>query len=123
MNGGDALSEAERDIALVLVTGAGASRSFGMQQPFPLMKDWPSSLIRKIVNAQSQNTIAMRTMLPVTEQMDGPLFEQTLGTFLRQVQAFDAIRPLLKPSLDVIQVEQALKRQSLSSGQSALGDR
>jgi hypothetical protein len=118
---------AERDIELVLITGAGASRSLaasrtpGVDQVFPLMADWSSALIEKMSNAPSQNVMTMRQMLPLTEQMDGPSFERALGTFIRQAQAFDVIEPLLKPSTALINIQQSLKGQ-LQSGQSILED-
>ena len=118
---------ADRDIDLVLITGAGASRALaspsrpGATDHFPLMADWSSALIKKIVNAQSQNSMAMRQMLPLTEEMDGPSFERALGTFIRQSQAFEVIEPLLKPSLSLINLQQQLQIR-LQSGMSALED-
>jgi len=44
----------ERDIDLVLVTGAGASREFGLQgKPLPLMADWSEAIIKKLTQANS----------------------------------------------------------------------
>jgi hypothetical protein len=53
---------ADRDIELVLVTGAGASRAFGFQRPFPLMGEWSKYLIKKIADAPSVATSAMAAM-------------------------------------------------------------
>lgn len=121
------VNAADRDIELVLVTGAGASRALaspsspGTSAQFPLMVDWSSALIKKIVNAPSQNSMAMRQMLPLTDEMDGPSFERALGTFIRQSQAFQVIEPLLKPSLSLINLQQQLRMQ-LQSRMSALED-
>lgn len=117
----------DRDIDLVLITGAGASRALaadsrpGMASQFPLMADWSAALIKKISDAPSQNVMAMRQMLLLTDEMDGPSFERALGTFIRQSQAFDVIEPLLKPSTALINIQQSLKSQ-LQSGLNALED-
>lgn len=111
-----------RDIDLVLVTGAGASRSFGRPELFPLMQHFSEAVIKRIEGAQSQNTTAMRKVLPLVRGMTGPEFEHALGSFLRQAQAFRDMEPLLKPSLDLVQLQPHLRMILPSSNASALED-
>lgn len=108
-----------RDIDLVLITGAGASRSFGAEKPFPLMAEWSDYLIKKVVTSRSPSSMAMRSMLAFGNNMDGPTFEAALGNFLRRAQAFREVTFFLKPSLDIANVRQEFKMQ-MQSGMTAL---
>jgi SIR2-like domain len=84
--------EGVRDVELVLVTGAGASREFGVNYtPLPLMADWATAL----VGALNRHP-GYRQVTGLDAGMDGPEFEDRLGTFLRQVQAFRLMEPLLE---------------------------
>jgi SIR2-like domain len=93
----------DRDIDLVLITGAGASRAFGVNATqLPLMGDWSESL-----------TLALREISPHYEtatglklRMTAEEFEAQLGRFLRSVQAFKSIGNLLAP-LSSIQPNQS----------------
>jgi len=84
-----------RDIDLVMVTGAGASRDFGVNGvKLPLMGDWSDALVKKLgaVGQYLQATGLRR-------EMAGEAFEAQLGTFLKQVEAFRQIKDLLGPSV------------------------
>jgi hypothetical protein len=108
--------EAERDIELVLVTGAGASRAFGAKKRFPLMAEWSQALLDKITAGLPS---AHRELLGLENDLDGPQFEQRLGRFLRRVQAFREIEPLLKASLDIFGMPPEMQAR-LSTGQTVL---
>lgn len=105
----------ERDLDLVLITGAGASRSFGAKRPYPLMPDWVEAILKNM----SSTEIAHRQLLGLEAGMDGQRFEKRLGDFFREVQAFRAIGPLLAPSLGIFGVNQQVKMR-LPEGVTAL---
>jgi hypothetical protein len=82
-----------RDIDLVLVTGAGASRDFGINRSqLPLMADWSEDLVQRL--RQRANGYPEATGL--ASGMEPEAFERQLGMFLRSVSAFDRIEPLLE---------------------------
>ena len=85
--------DTERDIELVLITGAGASRAFGVNKPMPLMVDWVADLVKRLGELGVGHVQASG----LSADMDAERFEDQLGTFLRSVQAFDQIKPLLVP--------------------------
>jgi hypothetical protein len=85
----------ERDIELVMVTGAGASREFGVNGVrMPLMGDWSEALLKKLAQRM---TYADATGL--RRGMSGEEFEAQLGKFLKQVDAFSHIEPILDASV------------------------
>jgi hypothetical protein len=85
----------ERDIDVVLVTGAGASRAFGVNgKPMPLMGDWSNHLVRKL-----GQRMGYREATGLTNGMSGEAFEGRLGKFLQDVEAFQRIGDLLDPSV------------------------
>jgi hypothetical protein len=87
--------ERERDIELVLVTGAGASCAFGINNTnFPLMSDWSDFLVEKLA-AAGPEVLAATGLAP---QLSGPEFEARLGEFLQRVAAYQTIEPLLSAS-------------------------
>src|SRR5947209_4345186 len=89
--------EGERDIDVVLVTGAGASCAFGVNNTrLPLMGDWSNELIKRL----SERGIGYLPATGLQRDMEPQRFEEQLGRFLRSVQAFDAIKPLLDPIRD-----------------------
>ena len=105
-------TESERDLDLVLVTGAGASREFGVSdRPMPLMADWSESIMEKL----SSRNIFYLEASGLQPDMTGPEFETQLGKFLHQAEAFPLIESLLEPSVNF----QALRDNSLS-GQGVL---
>jgi hypothetical protein len=85
----------ERDIDWVLVTGAGASREFGVNGvKMPLMGDWSGALLKKLgQHVNYADATGLR------HGMSGEEFEAQLGRFLRQVEAFGQIEPLLDASV------------------------
>lgn len=84
----------ERDIDLVLVTGAGASCAFGVNgTSLPLMATWSDHLVRKLREAPNGYLAATG----LAERMQAEQFERRLGDFLRSVDAFKSIHPLLGP--------------------------
>lgn len=86
---------AERDIDVVLVTGAGASRAFGVNGvPMPLMGDWSDHLVGKL-----GQRMGYLDATGLHRGMSGEEFEARLGKFLQDVQAFRRIGGLLEPSV------------------------
>lgn len=84
---------ADDPIDLVLVTGAGASCDFGVNQTrLPLMADWSALILRKLGGVPG-----FGEAVGLTDSMTGPQFEERLGEFLRSVTAFGGIKPLLGP--------------------------
>ena len=84
----------ELDIDLVLVTGAGASRAFGVNgTELPLMGEWSDHLVQKL-REKPMGYLAATGLGP---QMAGEEFERRLGDFLRSVDAFKTIGYLLGP--------------------------
>jgi hypothetical protein len=84
----------ERDIELVLVTGAGASRNLGVREPLPLMSDWSTYLVRKLASGP-MHYLAMTGLDPT---LDGMEFERRLGAFLAGRLAFTQARALIEAS-------------------------
>jgi hypothetical protein len=84
----------ERDIDLLVVTGAGASREFGVNGTrLPLMGEWSDDLVQRLGSRDP----AYLAVTGLTSGMAGEDFERQLGAFLRSVEAFDRIRPVLEP--------------------------
>jgi hypothetical protein len=84
-----------RDIDVVLVTGAGASRAFGVNDtPMPLMNDWSDHLVRKLAQRNGY-----REATGLRHGMGGEDFEARLGKFLQDVEAFRRVSDLLDPSV------------------------
>jgi hypothetical protein len=72
-----------RDINLVLVTGAGASRSFGRGAgTLPLMTDWATQLIDDLKDLDP----AYPSMVGLERKTDGEQFEGRLGEYLRSAR-------------------------------------
>jgi hypothetical protein len=85
----------ERDVDVVLVTGAGASRALGVNgKPMPLMGDWSDHLVRKL-----GQRVGYREATGLKSGMSGEAFEARLGKFLQDVEAFQRIGDLLDPSV------------------------
>jgi hypothetical protein len=85
----------DRDIDLVLVTGAGASCAFGVKGTrLPLMSDWCDYLVGKL----SQRISYLETTR-LKPGMSGEEFETRLGDFLQEVEAFRRIGGLLDSSV------------------------
>jgi hypothetical protein len=59
----------------------------------PLMSDWVEDLVTRL----GELGIGYVQATGLSREMDGQRFEEQLGTFLRSVQAFDQIKPLLEP--------------------------
>jgi hypothetical protein len=95
----------EHDIDVVIVTGAGASREFGINwTTLPLMGDWCDELVSKL-----QLHPPYLTATGLRRGMLGEEFEAQLGKFLRQVEAFGLIKDLLGPSVDFQDLGPALQ--------------
>ena len=89
---------AERDIDLLLLTGAGASCGFGTQgRTLPLMGDWAKDIFGHLL----KDAPGCVVVTGLTEDMSGPEFERQLGTFLRQRDALRKFGPLIEPSLQL----------------------
>jgi hypothetical protein len=80
----------ERDLDLVLVTGAGASRDLATP-PFPLMADW-STALRKHLASRGMH---LSEIVNLPDGASGYEFEEKLGAFLREAQAFKSVGPLI----------------------------
>jgi hypothetical protein len=85
--------DTDRDIELVMVTGAGASCSFGVRQRLPLMGDWVNELVQRL----GEKGMGFVQATGLKRDMEPQQFEAQLGAFLRSVQAFDRIQSLLGP--------------------------
>ena len=91
------MDETERDLDLVLITGAGASAPFGLNRTqLPTMRQWSDALVKKL--GTSHPSYLAATGLEFG--LDGPTFEQRLGTFLRAIPALGAIKDVVKASVD-----------------------
>ncbi len=83
-----------RDIDLVLITGAGASRTFGVNDTrLPLMGEWSDHLVKKLREKPMGYVAATK----LGQGMPGEEFERRLGDFLRSVDAFKSVGELLGP--------------------------
>jgi hypothetical protein len=101
----------EKDIELVLVTGAGATREFGQRgTTVPTMAEWSDALVEKIGRASGSYVVATG----LAKGLNGPEFERRLGQFLRQVPAFAQIGTMLKPSLGFQSADPPMVEQPLS---------
>jgi hypothetical protein len=67
------------DVKVVLITGAGASRPLGRDEPMPLMGDWSDQLI----GALSEKEAKLAQAVGLTPGLAGDEFERRLGAFLR----------------------------------------
>ena len=102
-----------RDIDLVLVTGAGASREFGARdEPLPLMADWSRALFEKLWKANN----LYPEMTGLEKDLSGEKFEEHLGTFLRQVQAFPSVADLITQTMNLPNTPGPLKSQGVLDG-------
>lgn len=100
----------ERDIELVLVTGAGASYEFGVNgTKVPLMGAWSDALVDKL----SRRSWSYLEAAGLQKGLDGEEFERRLGRFLDQVQVFPKIESLLQPSLDFQGMQSRLDERTL----------
>ncbi|HEY5431571.1 MAG TPA: hypothetical protein VIK04_20815 [Solirubrobacteraceae bacterium] len=80
---------AERDIELVLVTGAGASMGFGRDgAQTPMMREWAEILTRHLGSDAG--------LVGLSATLDGPAFEERLGIFLQRVAALKLSGPMLE---------------------------
>ena len=107
-------SEATRDIDLVLITGAGASTKFGVRHggpgrftELPMMAEWSNKLVKKIDGGGPVDLNLIR----LRQGLSGEEFEQTLGDFLRRVDAFREIEPLIGPSARLSDVPAAVRSE------------
>ena len=104
----------DRDINLVLVTGAGASREFGVNaRKLPLMSDWCASMAQELAEGPAGYLQATG----LRHDLDGPAFERQLGTFLQATQAFDRIRGFLAPSVEFQVLVQPVSPSQLKTWQ------
>jgi hypothetical protein len=66
------------DIRVVLITGAGASRNLGLDEPMPLMVDWAATLS----TALDRTEPGLASACQLSGASDGEAFEQALGDLL-----------------------------------------
>lgn len=80
------------DIELVLVTGAGASTSFGAGgSRIPAMQEWANHL----TGALTTRDPGVALLVHLSYQMSGPDFERQLGRFFASARAFQDARELM----------------------------
>jgi hypothetical protein len=91
---GDEMSE-ERDLDLVLVTGAGASREL-TNPPFPLMAEWSAALRKHLIS----KGMHLSEIVNLPDGASGYEFEERLGAFLRETQAFQSVGPLISRTIN-----------------------
>jgi hypothetical protein len=103
----------EADLDLVLITGAGASCPFGVNDVrLPLMGDWSDHVLAKLASVN----YALPQAAQLEKGLSGIEFERRLGTFLRSIQAFDLIKPLIEPSLQAPGVPPQVTAQHVLGG-------
>jgi hypothetical protein len=99
-----AMAVIDRDIDWVLVTGAGASRPFGLNDTrLPLMDDWAAALVKKLVSGPS-GYLGMTGLAGGLASIE---FEEQLGRFLNQVTAFAQVKDVVSVSKHLLAPEQA----------------
>lgn len=81
----------ERDVDLVLITGAGASHAF-RDEYLPLMPEWRERF-EKHIRAKTPN---YADLVNLGGDMSGVEFERRLGEFLHSVGAFGRARSLVE---------------------------
>jgi hypothetical protein len=101
----------EPDIEAVVITGAGASRKLGLNQPLPLMGDWSTHLVK----ALSTRGFGYREMTGLEHGLDGMEFERRLGAFLAQQVAFSQIKSITEASAELPQSNPPINPQAISS--------
>lgn len=88
---------AERDIDLLLLTGAGASYGLGISgSQIAAMKEWSDHLTRALLDTPGYLQIT-----GLEYKLDGPEFETRLGNFLAAARAFRDGKPLMVASADL----------------------
>ena len=81
--------EEEPPRIVVLITGAGASRGFGLDgASLPIMSEWATSLCAALDNLERDLAQAMH----LAPAMPGEEFEETLGKFLHLDETLDVVR-------------------------------
>jgi hypothetical protein len=90
----------ERDVDLVLVTGAGASHAFS-DDYLPLMPEWRERL-EKHIRVKTPN---YADLVDLRGDMSGVEFERKLGTFLQSVRAFRRTRSLVESATKLLQYQ------------------
>jgi hypothetical protein len=95
----------------VLVTGAGATREFGVGgTKVPMMAEWSGALVEKLRSTSG----AYLAATGLAAGLDGQEFEKRLGRFLRQVPAFAQVSGMVKQSLSFPEPGQAMSGEALS---------
>jgi hypothetical protein len=110
---------AERDIDLVLITGAGASCVFGSRdknERLVMMTGWSDALVKKL----SISGTGYLEATGLTDGLSGPEFELRLGRFLRSATAFKDAGSLVGPSVQFQQWQPALHAQTLVDWQASV---
>jgi hypothetical protein len=81
---------ADRDLDLVLVTGAGASTALGASgSRLPMMGEWCDALVTKLIERNYLGATGLY------KQMEPAQFEEQLGRFLRQVTAWSQVEDVV----------------------------
>jgi hypothetical protein len=89
--------QVERDIDLVLVTGAGASHSFSKEH-LPLMVEW-----RKRLDEHLRNSVPdFAALVDLNEDITGEEFERRLGEFLQSVRAYRLAKTLVERTTKLV---------------------
>lgn len=85
-----------RDIDMVVITGAGASATLGVDGTLPMMREWSNALVKEI-NGLGQGR---REATGLELDLGPEQFEERLGHFIRSVNAFNQVKSLIRPSAD-----------------------
>jgi hypothetical protein len=108
------LAEADSDIDLLLITGAGASCEFGSSAKdgrLVLMPGWCDALVSKLAGGGTNYLQATG----LSTNLAGPEFELRLGRFLRAAAAFKASEQIVRPSVQFQSWQWQLNDEQLAS--------
>src|SRR5438132_1168359 len=96
---------ADKDIELVLVTGAGASRDLGHgNKKIALMNEWSDLLVRRLAESGVSNAVQLTGLAGGLSSME---FEERLGRFLTTRLAFAQVADLVRESAQLYYPEPA----------------
>jgi hypothetical protein len=96
MNAKPADNAGNKDVELVLVTGAGASRDLGYgDKKIALMNEWSDHLVKALAGSSVANAVQLTGLAHGLNSME---FEERLGRFLTTRLAFAQVGDLVKES-------------------------
>jgi SIR2-like domain len=94
-----------KDVELVLVTGAGASRDLGHgDKKIPLMYEWSDHLVKRLAGSDVPHAVQLTGL---TSGLNSVEFEERLGRFLTTRLALAHVADLVKESAQLLYPEPA----------------